>query len=65
MNRKSAERLLRAGKKVTHEYFSENEFIQLKGDRLVDENGINCGTLKTFIEGADMSFENDWLEHKL
>ena len=65
MNRKSTIRLLKSGKKVTHLYFEPDEWIKLKGDQLVDEDGINIGTLESFIEGADMSYENDWKEYKI
>ena len=55
MNRQKAIDHLKGGEKLTHEYWEESEFIQLKGDIIVDENGMNCGTLRGFEEG-DMSF---------
>ena len=65
MNRKSCIRSFKSGKKITHVFFQDNEFIQLKKGRIVDENGINIGSLESFIEGTDMAFPNDWREYKI
>ena len=65
MNRKSVIRSLRSGKRITHEYLGPDEWIKVKGDRIIDENGIDMGSLESFIDGADMAFENQWSIYKL
>jgi hypothetical protein len=60
MIRKSAARLLKSGKKLTHEYFSDNEWIKLVKDRLVDENGIDLGSIESFTNGDEMPYIEGW-----
>ncbi len=60
MNRESAVKSLKAGKKITHTCFQEYEYIKLTGNRIVDENGINIGSVESFVDGTDMAYPNEW-----
>lgn len=39
MSREEAFALLRAGKKVSHEYFTDVEYLEMKGNSIMTEDG--------------------------
>jgi hypothetical protein len=39
MNKEQAIEAMQEGKKVTHEYFTSNEFMTMKGNKIVFEDG--------------------------
>lgn len=58
MNIEEAKQALIAGKKLTHDYFSEGEFIQMIDGKIISEDGVqhdNFWGLRQ-LEG----WNNDW-----
>lgn len=43
MTKEEAKQALREGKKLTHRYFSDNEYIYAKGNIIFSEDGVNHG----------------------
>jgi hypothetical protein len=41
MTREEAYQAMQDGKKVTHRYFSSDEFYQMKGPRIIAEDGVD------------------------
>jgi len=43
MTRDEALQAMIDGEKVTHRFFSDDEFIFMKGQNIFTEDGVNCG----------------------
>lgn len=42
MTKEEAIQAMQEGKKVTHQYFSDNEWMTMEGNRIVLEDGVSC-----------------------
>jgi hypothetical protein len=42
MTKQEAIQAMTAGRKVTHTYFTDNEWVSIKGDVFVFEDGVKC-----------------------
>lgn len=59
MTKEEANTAMLQGKKITHIYFSDNEFIYLKNGQIHDENDYNID-IEFWIWRADIAWDNDW-----
>ena len=60
MTKDEAIQAMKEGKKVTHRYFSSNEFITIDGVRYVDENGYKLLPYEFRIYRTETAWDNDW-----
>jgi hypothetical protein len=59
MTREEAYNSMMAGEKITHQYFSKDEFYEVKDGRVFAEDGVNH--TKVFWSGDQYSWrENGW-----
>jgi hypothetical protein len=66
MTREDALQAMESGEKVTHEYFSDDEFIYMIKCIIFDENNYNMGTVDDEfwkIRGTEM-FDDGWEIYK-
>ena len=66
MTREDALEMIIGGEKVTHEYFSDDEFIYMKDDDIYTEEGFNMGTVNDefwIIRKTEM-FDDGWSIYK-
>ena len=66
MTREDALNAMISGEKVTHEYFSDDEFIYMKDDDIYTEEGFNMGTVNDefwIIRKTEM-FDDGWSIYK-
>ena len=54
MTRDAAYQAMLEGKKISHTYFSSNEFYRMEGRRILAEDGVNHTTVFWSTE------QNDW-----
>ena len=40
MTRQEAYEVMKNGEKITHQYFSSNEFYEMKGSQIIAEDGV-------------------------
>jgi hypothetical protein len=60
MTRAEAIKAMREGKKVTHKYFSPEEWATQENGQIVLEDGVRCEPFE-FWRWRQMSiFDNDW-----
>lgn len=60
MNQQEARIALNKGEKITHTYFSHNEFITVKGGNLVDENNYILGWEIFWGIRQHKGWQEDW-----
>jgi hypothetical protein len=66
MTREEALQAMIGGEKVTHQYFSDDEFIYMKGNNIYDENDFNMKTVNDefwIIRKTEM-FDDGWSIYK-
>lgn len=52
---------MKRGEKVTHPYFSDTEYITMKGNfTIVDEKGYHCEDKIFWSYRVSSAFEKDW-----
>ncbi len=65
MTRAEAIRAMRLGKKVTHMYFTQEEFITIKREKIIDENNYDLGTVpEFFMSRSEETFKDGWSLYK-
>lgn len=62
MTRDQAIELMKQGKKVTHTYFMEGEFVTMKGDKIISEEGYEINPKEFWHYRGDPAFDNGWEE---
>lgn len=60
MNKVEAIQAMRAGKRVRHRFFSDDEFVTMVGDLIVDENGYEFSQTMFWNDRTTEVWENDW-----
>ena len=60
MTRKEAIAAMREGKKVTHKYFTPEEWVTQENGQLLLEDGVRCPPAEFWRWRQDPSFDNDW-----
>ena len=67
MTRNEAREALKQGKKITHRYFSDDEFVMLANDgtnRIQDENGFKIESAMFWHDRAGAGFDEGWEVYK-
>jgi hypothetical protein len=54
---------MRNGKRMTHKWFTEEEWATIEGDTIVFENGCQCSFDEFWRLRSDDSWLNDWSEY--
>ena len=60
MNKEQAKLALKAGRKITHKYFSDNEFVYMDGNKLTDEKGLILKWDEFWLYRNNLIFDKDW-----
>jgi len=61
MTKQEAKEAMRKGKKVTHVYFTPEEWVTLKGhDSILLEDGVNCSESEFWRWRVDPMFDTGW-----
>lgn len=62
MTRAKAQIELLNGKKISHEYFADNEFVYLRQNdkKLIDENGNVLDKQEFWLLRGNSGFDNNW-----
>lgn len=60
MNKVEAIQAMRAGNKVRHRFFSDDEYVTMVGDLMVDEGGYEFSQTMFWNDRTAMVWENDW-----
>jgi hypothetical protein len=57
--------LMKQGKKLTHRYFSNNEWVTMQGNlTMIFEDGVKCTTQQFLMDRTDLAWAEDWEEFK-
>lgn len=64
MNKKEAINEMRNGKKVTHRWFSKNEWMTIEKGRILLEDGVRCDIDEFFSYRDNESWDNDYSIYK-
>lgn len=57
MTREEAYKAMKNGEKITHQYFSSNEYYEMKGSQILAEDGVNHTTI--FWSQEQNNWRND------
>jgi hypothetical protein len=61
MNRYEAAQALKAGKKLTHRYFTPEEWVMgIEDDTYLLEDGVRCSPAEFWKWRQHSAFDNDW-----
>lgn len=60
MNKAEAIEKMKAGIKVTHQNFSPNEWVTMKDDQIVLEDGVKCSPLEFWRWRTGETWDNNW-----
>ena len=64
MNKQEAIEAMKKGFKVTHDYFSSDEFITMIGDKIVTEEGYSFNATEFWKYRTHESFNTGWSYYK-
>lgn len=64
MTRREAIQAMKKGFKVTHDYFSSNEYITMIDDKIVTEEGYKFNTTEFWSYRTDEHWDTDWSYYK-
>jgi hypothetical protein len=60
ISKDEAYKLMEQGRKIAHEYYSDNEFLIMKYGIIYDENGYSMGTKKDMFWSKIQKWETGW-----
>jgi hypothetical protein len=60
MTKDSAIQAMKDGAKVTHRYFSRDEWMRMEGDTIILEDGVKCSSAEFWKDRLDEFWEDDW-----
>jgi len=60
MNKQEAIQAMLEGKKVTHRYFTDDEWVTMENGKIVFEDGIRCSPEEFWKWRTEECFETDW-----
>ena len=60
MTKEEAKEQMRAGKKVTHRYFTIEEWVTMEDGRILLEDGVRCSEHEFWAYRTSKSFDDDW-----
>lgn len=61
MTKKEAIQLMREGKKVTHTYFSNDEWMTIKNGKILLEDGVVCSLSEFFLWRQEEGWEDGYM----
>lgn len=64
MTKQEAIEAMKAGKKVTHVYFTDEEWITMEGNVIIDENGYHFDPDLFWFDRKSEAFNTGWSEFK-
>lgn len=60
MNKQEAIQAMLEGKKVTHLYFSNDEWVTMENGQILLEDGVRCSPNEFWRWRTDAMWETDW-----
>ena len=60
MTREEARHAMREGKKVTHTYFSSEEWVTMDNGLILFEDGVRCSSYEFWRWREDSIFDDGW-----
>ena len=60
MNKKEAFQAMREGKKVRHNYFSEDEWMTIENSKIVFEDGVKCTQKDFFLDRSGPDWKDGY-----
>lgn len=60
MNKAEAIEKMKAGEKLTHPYFSDDEWVTMVDGQMLLEDGVKCSVLEFWRWRTDSSWDNNW-----
>lgn len=60
LTKQQAIEAMREGKKITHRYFSPEEYITIKDNKIVTEEGYRCSQMEFWAYRTSKEFETGW-----
>ena len=60
MTKEEAIKAMSEGKKITHRYFSQDEWATISNGKILLEDGVQCSITEFFKWRKDPSFDTDW-----
>jgi len=60
MTRAEAIKVMREGKKVTHRYFTPEEWVTQQGGQILLEDGVKCSPAEFWRYRQEEIYNNDW-----
>ncbi len=65
MTKAEAIQAMKSGEKVTHRFFSDSEFITMRGVMIIDENDYKLDPTEFWRYRKSEAFNTDWEIYKL
>jgi hypothetical protein len=60
MNKAEAIQAMKDGKKVTHRFFSKDEWMTMVGNRIILEDGVECWAHEFWADRKGHDWDNDY-----
>ena len=60
MTKAEAIQAMREGKKVSHKYFSRDEWVTMENGAIVLEDGVRCSEAMFWLWRSDYWWDTDW-----
>jgi hypothetical protein len=60
MNKAEAIQAMREGKKVTHRYFSQDEWMTMEGGQILLEDGVRCSQNQFWADRTSPEWEDGY-----
>jgi len=54
--------LMKQGKKLTHRFFSSDEWVTMEGLTMIFEDGVKCSPSQFLMDRTDLAWNEDWSE---
>ena len=64
MNEQEMLEAVRAGQKVTHRWFSDDEWMTMENEMFVFEDGVRCSQEEFWKYREGLGFREDWSIYK-
>ena len=61
VSKEEAYKLMEQGHKITHEYYTDEEYLCMKNGVIYDESGYRMGTKRDRFWAIDQRWESGWM----
>lgn len=61
LSKQEAIKAMQEGKKVTHRYFTPEEYVYMKDGEMFFEDGVSCSSMEFWSLKTDTAWETDWV----